>query len=69
MWEGADALRVDVLRGPALLVHDNDARHVALRTGQGFSVSASSSVADLLGLDALRCQECRRADGSPFNPH
>ncbi len=60
---------VEILRGPAILVHDNDVRAVPLRTGHRFTVSLSSEQAAVLGLDALTCEDCRKADGAPFNPH
>jgi NAD+ kinase len=66
---GEFTVEVAVLRGPAVLVHDNDVRAIPLREGHRFSVRGSSAQAVVLGLDALRCQQCRKADGSRFNPH
>ncbi|HEX5011856.1 MAG TPA: hypothetical protein VFY71_15795 [Planctomycetota bacterium] len=63
------SVELELLRGPAVLVHDNDPRTVFLREGQRFRVSLSQQVAVVLGLDALGCQRCRKADGSVFNPH
>ena len=63
------AVEIELLRGPAVLVHDNDPRTLFLREGQRLRVSLSSAVAVVLGLDALRCQRCRRTDGTTFNPH
>ncbi len=65
----AQRVEVSVLRGPAVLVHDNDARLIPLREGHRFSVQPVSETARVLGLDALRCQLCRKADGSRFNAH
>jgi hypothetical protein len=62
-------VEIELLRGPAVLVHDNDPRTLFLREGQRLRVSLSSAVAVVLGLDALRCQRCRRTDGTTFNPH
>jgi len=62
-------VEVELLRGPAVLVHDNDPRTVFLREGQRFRVELGQQVAVVLGLDALGCQRCRRADGTVFNPH
>jgi len=62
-------LEIEVLRGPAVLVHDNDPRGVALREGHRVRITLSSAEAVVLGLDALRCQRCRKDDGSAFNPH
>lgn len=62
-------VEVELLRGPAVLVYDNDPRTLALREGQRFGVRLSGRSTLVLGLDALRCQRCRKADGSAFNPH
>jgi len=62
-------VEIELLRGPAVVVHDNDPRTVFLREGQRLRVSLSSAVAVVLGLDALRCQRCRKPDGTAFNPH
>jgi NAD+ kinase len=62
-------VEVRLLRGPAVLVHDNDARVIPLREGHRFTVRGSAEAAVVLGLDALRCQTCLKADGSRFNPH
>ena len=62
-------LKVLLLRGPAVLVVDNDPRPTVLRAGHRFEVSGSDERAVALGLDALRCQDCRRSDGSRFNRH
>jgi len=66
---GERAVEVELLRGPAVLVHDNDVRALPLREGHRFSVRASAEQAVVLGLDALRCQTCLKMDGSRFNPH
>lgn len=66
----ADArLEVAVVRGPAVLVHDNDPRSVVLREGHRFSLRTADQPTPVLGLDALRCQLCRRLDDMRFNPH
>ncbi len=62
-------LAIEVIRGPALLVRDNDIRTVVLREGHTFQVSIAGDSAQVLGLDTLRCSRCRRADGQRFNPH
>jgi NAD+ kinase len=64
-----EPVEIELLRGPAVLVHDNDPRTLFLREGQRLRVSLSSAVAVVLGLDALRCQRCRKTDGTAFNPH
>lgn len=60
---------VQVLRGPAVLVPDNDVRAVPLRAGHRFTVADSLERAVVLGLDALTCGDCRKGDGAAFNPH
>jgi NAD kinase len=65
----ASPFEIEVLRGPAVLVVDNDLRGLPMRDGHRFAVTLASETAVVLGLDALRCQECRRLDGSRFNPH
>lgn len=62
-------VEVEVLRGPVVLVYDNDPRSLPLREGQRVVLRAAGRTTTVLGLDALRCQRCRKADGSTFNPH
>jgi NAD+ kinase len=62
-------VEVTVLRGPAVLARDNDPRLIPMRDGHSFVVAHAPERARVLGLDALRCQRCRNADGSAFNPH
>jgi len=69
LLSGDEPVEVSVLRGPAVLVHDNDVRAIPLREGHRFSVRGVADVARVRGLDALRCQACRKQDGSRFNPH
>jgi NAD+ kinase len=66
---GREPVDVTMLRGLAVLVCDNDARGIPLRDGHRFQVRLSDERAVVLGLDSLGCQVCRKADGSPFNPH
>jgi NAD+ kinase len=62
-------LDVQLIRGPAVLVHDNDPRGIKLREGHRFSVRLAAEQARMLSLDGLSCQECRRLDHGAFNPH
>jgi len=62
-------IAVHMERGPAVLVHDNDPRGIRLRQGHRFEVRRAERRAEVLGLDALRCQDCRRLDHGHFNPH
>jgi len=69
LLEPTAEVRVEVERGPAVLVHDNDTRTVLLRAGHSFGLRRADEQALLLGLDSLRCQRCRRHDQGTFNPH
>ncbi len=62
-------LKVEMERGPAVLIYDNDTRAVPLRTGHSFVLRLAEVSAVVLGLDSLRCQRCRRHDQGTFNPH
>jgi NAD kinase len=62
-------VEIEIRRGPAELVRDNDPRSVNLRDGSRVRIALSERTAVVLGLDALGCQRCRKADGSSFNPH
>ncbi|MGQ0552026.1 MAG: hypothetical protein ACT4PU_02265 [Planctomycetota bacterium] len=68
-WDGRERLTVELRRGPAVLLVDNRDEVAVLGEGERFEVSGSSEQAVVYGLQALRCQECRRADGAAFNPH
>ena len=63
------SLKVEMERGPAVLIYDNDTRAVPLRAGHSFSLRCAAESAVVLGLDSLRCQRCRRHDQGTFNPH
>ncbi len=67
--DGGRPVEVELLRGPAMLVPDNDARWLLLRDGARFSVKLAPAVTTVLGLDALSCQRCRKTDGGRFNAH
>jgi hypothetical protein len=64
-----DTAEIEIRRGPAELVRDNDPCSVNLREGARVRVALGERRAIVLGLDALGCQRCRKADGSSFNPH
>jgi NAD kinase len=67
--DGDASIRVELTRGPAVLVQDNDTRTIHLRQGHQFMVSRSERKAIVHGLDALACQDCMRFDEATFNPH
>jgi hypothetical protein len=64
-----ESVEIEVRRGPAELVRDNDPNSVNLRDGGRVRVALGERTAVVLGLDALGCQRCRKSDGSSFNPH
>jgi NAD+ kinase len=64
-----ESVEIEIRRGPAELVRDNDPRSVNLRDGSRVRIALGNRTAVVLGLDALGCQRCRKADGSSFNPH
>ncbi len=64
-----ERLAVEITRGPAVLVCDNEHLTLALDAGDRFEVERSPQTTVVLGLDALGCHECRRTDGSSYNPH
>ncbi len=66
---GESVVRVEVTRGPGVLVNDNDTRTVNLRQGHAFEVRRADRRAVVHGLDALACQDCFRYDELTFNPH
>jgi len=53
-------IRVEITRGPALLVADNSPDFIELNEGSKIIISKSSGTATLLGLDNFMCQECRK---------
>jgi NAD kinase len=65
----SSVIRVDLTRGPGVLVQDNDTRVAHLRQGHRFEVSRAERRAIVHGLDALACQKCLRDDDATFNPH
>lgn len=67
--ERGETAEIEIRRGPAELVRDNDPCSVNLRDGARIRVALGDRAAIVLGLDALGCQRCRKADGSAFNPH
>jgi NAD+ kinase len=67
--DGRAIIRVEVTRGPGVLVHDNDTRTLHLRQGHRFTVCRAERRTLVYGLDALACQLCHRYDDATFNPH
>lgn len=65
-----DRVEVEVVRGPAFVVYDNDERMPVLREGHRVEIGPAGRAVTVLGLDALACQACRRRDdGARFHPH
>ena len=52
------ALELELLRGPACLVADNNPRILPLADGEHLQLSLTAQATPVFGLDAFRCQEC-----------
>ncbi|MCP4003631.1 MAG: hypothetical protein GY725_05495 [bacterium] len=53
-----DTIEVEITRGPAVILSDNDPEKWPLQTGDVAEFRLSSKAALVLGLDALRCPDC-----------
>jgi len=53
-------IKVQLLRGPAFMVADNDPKVIELTTGDIFTISTSSEKAVIHGLDMFMCPQCRK---------
>ena len=53
-------VRIDILRGPAVMVADNSEETVPVEVGGFAELSMSDKFTDILGLDLFMCSECRR---------
>jgi NAD+ kinase len=51
-------IEVEILRGPAVLVADNDPKQFDLRTGDVVEFAKAETCAVIYGLDILRCRDC-----------
>lgn len=69
LLDGDARVEIQIVRGPGQVTWDNDERTPIVREGHSLAVETSAVAAVVVGLDALTCGECRRADGSRFNPH
>ena len=64
----SSTIAVEILRGPAVLLADNDPEDIPLENGGVVTITKSRSSAVVLGLDVFRCPECywlRHHEGSP----
>ena len=65
-WQGhvvvseATVITVGVLRGPAVLVADNDPARVALQDGDRLTVQRAAETTLAHGMDVFRCRDCYR---------
>jgi NAD+ kinase len=65
-WQGhvvvseATVITVEVLRGPAVLVADNDPARVALQDGDRLTVKCAPETTLAYGMDIFRCRDCYR---------
>ena len=53
-------IRVEILRGPAVVGTDNAAERILLKLGDVVTISKSREVARVLGIEAFRCPACAR---------
>lgn len=53
-------VKLQIIRGPAILVVDNDPREIDLKTGDEIVLKKADNKAVIFGLDILRCRECFR---------
>lgn len=60
-------IRVQVLRGPAVLLVDNAPERVPLARGESILIRRSAATAVVLGIDVFRCPACLRRRQE--NPH
>lgn len=51
-------IKLKILRGPAVLIADNDPQERQISTGDIISISKAQSEAYILGLDVFRCPDC-----------
>ncbi|MCF7853952.1 MAG: hypothetical protein K9N51_04070 [Candidatus Pacebacteria bacterium] len=56
--EESSCIRVEILRGPAMLVADNDPEYTDLETGDYVDILQADEQATILGLDVFRCPDC-----------
>lgn len=61
-------VRVEVIRGPAVLLADNAPERVRLRRGDHVRITVHPERMTVLGLDAFRCSECMRHRSNNQNP-
>ncbi|MEY2742711.1 MAG: hypothetical protein RIS21_1079 [Planctomycetota bacterium] len=55
----SEALTIDLTRGPATLTCDNDPSLIPVDTGDRIAIRKAPGSARLLGVDTLRCTDCR----------
>ncbi|MFO7821992.1 MAG: hypothetical protein R6V56_08090 [Lentisphaeria bacterium] len=53
-------IRVEILRGPAVLIADNDPVEHEISKGSSIKISRAPGNARIMGLDLFRCRECYR---------
>ncbi|OGV83628.1 MAG: hypothetical protein A3K19_07665 [Lentisphaerae bacterium RIFOXYB12_FULL_65_16] len=64
--DGSTLIEVEILRGPAVLLADNDPARISLNKGDRVAVRRSDAETTILGLDVFRCEDCYqlRQDGN-----
>lgn len=56
--EESSKLAVQILRGPAVMVADNDPRQISLNNGDTVNIQTIRDKTVLYGLDVFRCMDC-----------
>jgi len=56
--DGDSVIDVEIIRGPAVLLADNDPGRVALEAGDRVKIKKSPEETVVLGLEVFRCEDC-----------
>lgn len=73
---GDTSIRVEIIRGPAVLLADNSPARIELRKGDSATINRAKHSAVIFGLEAFRCRSCfelrhrerPEGPGRPFVP-
>jgi len=50
---------VEILRGPGVMIADNDPRKIPVEVGETITFRQTGDRAEIWGLDGFMCSECR----------
>lgn len=54
------SVTVEILRGPGILIADNDPRKIRVEVGEHVTMRQSTRFAEVWGIETFMCPECRR---------